>query len=89
MAPQTSHREHAETLLERSATYAPSSAGARLATLAEAQVHATLALADAQADAAYARLVAETEPTPAPAEEPAPKPRRSRKPAASTEEAGK
>ena len=84
----TSHRERAEALLTRAGTYPPS-AGARLATLAEAQVHATLALADAQADAAYARLVAETEPTPAPAEEPAPKPRRSRKPAASTEEAGK
>ncbi|UJQ86840.1 hypothetical protein PQE16_gp50 [Arthrobacter phage Reedo] len=43
MATPTEHRAKAEELLSKARNYAPSSA-ARLATLAEAQVHAILAL---------------------------------------------
>jgi hypothetical protein len=72
-ATQSHDRERAEALLARAKNYAPSSA-ARLATLAEAQVHATLALADAPAAEKAA---------------PAPRRAKAAKPAASTEEAGK
>lgn len=46
MATPSEHRTTAEKLLDLAATYPPSSA-ARLAALAEAQVHAVLALAPA------------------------------------------
>jgi hypothetical protein len=73
VATPTEHRTKAEELLAQARTYGPSAA-ARLSTLAEAQVHATLYLADLTAAIAAPQRIVVNQTLPAGDFKPSPAP---------------